>query len=127
MVIRKILNYSEILEKYPDWELDSTDTYGREETPELTEKSRLSKKEIVGNYARFLQDHGLAKHTLCKEAPNIPDRFTIYLRDITPEGYELHQLCYLRWLGTLDRRMGRNPEDTGLLKRSLSKLRTTKK
>jgi hypothetical protein len=120
---KKLPTYEEMLGKYPDWVLDSTNTYGRENTAELTDISRARKKAIAGHYVQFLQDHGLVTRELCSAAPNIPDDFTVYLRDLTPKGFEHHRLSYLKWLGSLDRRPDADPSDVTLLGKGLKTLR----
>jgi hypothetical protein len=65
---KKPMTYEEMLEKYPEWVLEDTNTYGREETPELTERARQKKKRVLGIYVRFMQDHGLLKRVLCDQA-----------------------------------------------------------
>lgn len=98
---KSLMTYEEVLAKYPDWLVIDTDAYWREETPELTEQSRLRVKRRLGVYLRFMQDHGLVRQVLCSSAPDIPDDFKVYLRDVTPEGYEFHRTGYSKWVGVL--------------------------
>jgi hypothetical protein len=122
---KKLMTYEEMLEKYPDWLVIDTDAYWREETPELTEQSRLRVKRRLGVYLRFMQDHGLVRQVLCSSAPDIPDDFKVYLRDVTPEGYEFHRTGYSKWVDLLDRSIDSDPTDTKPLEQALMKLRAS--
>lgn len=122
---KKLMTYEEMLEKYPEWVLEDTNTYGREETPELTERARQKKKRVLGIYVRFMQDHGLLKRVLCDQAPDIPDDFRVHLRDVTPEGLEHYRTGYLNWLGLLDRSIDSDPTNIEPLEKALAKLRAS--
>lgn len=126
MVQKKIPSYDEFLEKYPDWVLESTNLYAREATPELTERSRLNKKAIVGCFLLFMQNHGLVRRVLCDAAPDIPDDFSIYLRDVTPDGLAVFRTGYLKWIGRLDKKIGSDLSNVKELEVSLTKLRASK-
>lgn len=123
MGIKKLMSYEDVLAKHPDWLVINTNVYRQEETPELTEQSRQRVKRKLGVYLKFLQDHGLVRKTLCESVPTIPDEFKVYLRDLTPEGYELHRTGYQKWLDYLDRSIDSDPANIKALEKALTKLR----
>ena len=47
--VGKLLNYDELLAKYPDWVLWNTSAYYQESTPEATEAARLRCLRKTGN------------------------------------------------------------------------------
>jgi hypothetical protein len=117
------LGYEEFLVKFPDWVLVSANQFPTEATPELTERSRRRQREIVGTFLRFLQDHGLVRQVLHEDPPNIPNDFSIHLRDVTPDGLEIFRAGYLKWLESLDRNVDSDTSDTKILEKALVALR----
>jgi len=120
---RKILSYEEMLEKFPDWRIFDTDTYYRESTPEATEAARLRVLRYTGIAIKFMQDHGLTRRVLCETAPDIPEDFRVYLRDITPEGLEFDRTGFMKWLDRLDRTMHADPSDVSVMEKALAEMR----
>lgn len=120
----KILNYDEFLEKYPDWILWDTVTYYQESTPEATEAARLRRIKETGYVVKFIQDHGLTRRTLCETAPDIPETFCVYLKDVTPEGLEFYRAGYKKWLNRFERNMHADPSDVSVMEKALFDMRT---
>lgn len=119
----KILSYDELLSQYPDWTLWETETYAQESTPEATERARLHRLALIGHVIKFIQDNSLVRRTLCATAPQIPEKFSVLLRDITPEGLEFYRTGYKKWLGRFERDMYADPSDVTILQTSLIQLR----
>jgi hypothetical protein len=125
--VGKLLNYEELLEKYPDWVLWNTDAYYQESTPEATEASRGRCRLEMGYVIKFVQDHGLTRRMLCETAPDIPENFFVYLRDITPEGLEFYRTGYMRWLKRFERNMHADPSDVSVMEKALAEMRKKSK
>lgn len=123
--VGKLLNYDELLEKYPEWVLWETAAYHQETTPEATESARISRWKKIGYVIKFIQDHGLTRRVLCETAPDIPENFSVYLRDITPEGLEFYRTGYKKWLKRFERDMNANPSDVCVMEKSLAEMRAT--
>ena len=121
--VRKLLNYDELLEKYPEWILWNTDAYYRESTPEATVAARLRCLRKTGYTIKFLQDHGLTRRVLCETAPEIPENFFVYLHDITPEGLEFYRTGYMKWLKRFERNMHADPSDVRVMEKALAEMR----
>lgn len=124
MIRGKILSYDELLSQYPDWTLWETEAYARESTLEATERARLLRLALIGHVVKFIQDHGLVRRTLCATAPQIPKKFSVFLRDVTPEGLEFYRTGYKKWLGRFERDMYADPSDVAILEKSLIQIRT---
>lgn len=123
--VGKLLNYEELLAEYPDWTLWNTDAYYQESTPEATEASRIITLKIIGYAIKFIQDHGLTRRVLCETAPDIPENFCVYLRDITPEGLEFYRTGYMKWLKRFERNMHADPSDVRVMEKTLAAMRKT--
>jgi hypothetical protein len=121
--VGKLLNYDELLAQYPDWTLWNTDAYYQESTPEATEASRIRTLNRLGYTIKFLQDHGLTRRILCETAPDIPENFYVYLRDITPEGLEFYRTGYMKWLKRFERNMHADPSDIRVMEKALAAMR----
>jgi hypothetical protein len=121
--VGKLLNYDELLAQYPDWTLWSTDDYYQESTPEATEASRIRRLRRLGYTVKFIQDHGLTRRMLCETAPDIPEKFCVYLRDITPEGLEFYRTGYMKWLKRFERNMHADPSDILVMEKALAAMR----
>ena len=121
--ISKLPTYDEILEKYPDWYLWNTDAYYQESTPEATEAARIRCHREMGFVVKFIQDNGLTRQTLCDSAPDIPEKFFVFLRDITPEGLEFYRMGYMKWLRRFERNMHADPSDVRVMEKSLMEMR----
>ncbi|MEJ7139165.1 hypothetical protein [Amphibiibacter pelophylacis] len=121
--IGKILSYEEMLEKFPDWILWETDSYYQESTPEATEANRVFRIKEIGSVVKFIQDHGLTRHVLCTTAPDIPDNFFVYLRDITPEGLDFYRTGYKKWLDHINRNTNADPSDVRIMEKALAEMR----
>lgn len=121
--VGKLLNYDELLEKYPDWVLWETDAYYQESTPEATEAARIRVWKRVGYVIKFIQDHCLTRRMLCETAPDIPKDFFVYLRDITPEGLEFYRTGYMKWLKRFERNMHADPSDVSVMEKALVDMR----
>lgn len=122
----KLMPYEEVLSRHPDWLVIDTDRFWKEENVTLTEKSRLRVKRKLGIYLHFLQENRLLRRTLCDRAPDIPDQFKVYLRDMTPEGYELHRNGYQKWVDALDGNIDADPTNIQILEKSLVKIRAAR-
>ncbi|HPT51436.1 MAG TPA: hypothetical protein PLS67_05470 [Accumulibacter sp.] len=121
--VGKLLNYDELLEKYPEWTLWNTDAYYRESTPEATEAARLRCHRKTGHVVKFIQDHGLTRFVLCETAPDIPENFSVFLRDITPEGLTFYRTAYMKWLKRFERNMHADPSDVRVMEKALAEMR----
>lgn len=121
--VGKLLNYHELLEKYPDWRLIELDLVYQEATEKDTEDARLRKRRVVGSAIDFFQKHGLTERLLCGSAPDLPSGFILYLRDVTPEGLEFYRSGYIKWLRRFERSMHADPTDWKILERELAILR----
>ena len=121
--VGKLLSYHELLEKYPAWTLWNTDAYYRESTPEATEAARIKCHREMGYVIKFIQDHGLTRRVLCESAPDIPESFFVYLRDITPEGLEFYRTGYMKWLKRFERNMHADPSDVTVMEKALADMR----
>jgi hypothetical protein len=121
--VGRLLNYDELLEKYPDWILWETAAYHQESTPEATERARIQRWTEVGHVIKFIQDHGLTRRVLCETAPAIPADFFVYLRDITPEGLEFYRTGYMKWLKRFERNMNADPSDVKVMEKALAQMR----
>jgi len=119
----KILSYDELLQKHSEWTLWDTRIYGRESTPEATEAARIRCLREIGYVVKFIQDHGLTRKVLCATAPEIPEDFRVYLRDIKPEGLEFYRTGYMKWLKRFERNMHADPSDVSIMEKSLAELR----
>ena len=124
--IGKLLNYEELLEKHPDWVLWNTKAYYQESTPEATEAARLRCRLEMGYVIKFIQNNGLTRRMLCESAPDIPDNFTVFLRDITPEGLEFYRTGYMKWLKRFERNMHADPSDVSVMEKALAEMRERK-
>jgi hypothetical protein len=123
----KLMDYEELLAKYPNQTLWRTSSYFRENTPEATEAARIRCLRETGFVIKFIQDHGLTRRVLCATAPDIPDDFSVYLRDITPEGLEFYRTGYMKWLKRFERNMHADPSDVRVMEKALDQMRTKKK
>jgi hypothetical protein len=121
--VGKLLTYEELLEQYPDWVLWNTDAYYQESTPEATESARLRCWREMGVIIKFIQDNGLTRRILCETAPDIPENFHVYLRDITAEGLEFYRTGYMKWLMRFERNMDADPSDIRIMAKSLATMR----
>ena len=121
--VSKQLDYDELLEKYPDWILWNTNAYYPESTPSATEAARLRCQREMGYAVKFIQDHGLTRCTLCDTAPDIPDDFSVFLRDVTPEGLEFYRTGYMKWLKRFERNMHADPSDVRVMEKALADMR----
>jgi hypothetical protein len=121
--VGKLLNYDQLLEQYPDGDLWSTSAYYQESTPEATEAARTRCHMRVGHAIKFIQDHGLTRRVLCETAPEIPEDFCVYLRDITPEGLEFYRTAYMKWLKRFERDMNADPADVRVMEKALAQMR----
>jgi hypothetical protein len=121
--VGRMLNYTELLEQYPDWVLWETAAYYQEPTPEATEAARIRRWKKVGHAIKFIQDHGLTRRVLCETAPDIPEDFCVYLRDITPEGLEFYRTDYKKWLKRFERNMHADPADVRVMEKALEQMR----
>lgn len=121
--VGKLLNYDELLEKFPDWVLWETAAYYQESTPEATEAARIRRWKKLGHAIKFIQDHGLSRRVLCETAPDIPENFSVYLRDITPEGLEFYRAGYMKWLKRFERNMHADPSDVSVMEKALAEMR----
>lgn len=124
--VGKLLNYDELLAKYPDWVLWNTSAYYQESTPEAPEAARLRCLRKTGHVIKFIQDHGLTRRVLCEVAPDIPEDFCVYLRDITPEGLEFYRTGYMKWLKRFERNMHADPSDIRVMEKALEEMRRKK-
>jgi hypothetical protein len=120
---KKLLSYDELLAAYPDWTLWRTDAYGKESIPEATEQARLRCLAETGYVVKFIQENSLTRHILCDKAPAIPDKFSVLLKDITPEGLEFYRTGYMQWLKRFERDMHADPADIRVLEKSLQQMR----
>lgn len=120
---KKLLSYNELLSAYPEWILWRTDAYGKESTSEATESARLRCLIETGHLVKFIQENGLTRHILCDTAPTLPDKFYVYLKDVTPEGLQLYRTGYIQWLKRFERNMHADPSDVRILEKSLQQLR----
>jgi hypothetical protein len=120
------LAYKEFLSKYPDWILVRVNQFAVEATPELTERSRRRQKEVVGTFLQFAQEHGLVRRILSEDTQDLSDEFVIYLRDVTPEGFDVFRVGYLKWLEQLDRNINSDTSDSQTLKKALTMLQNKK-
>jgi len=121
--VGKLLDYDELLAQYPDWTLWNTDAYYQESTPEATESARLRCLRETGYVVKFIQDHGLTRRVLCETAPEIPEKFYVYLRDITPECLEFYRTGYMKWLKRFERNMHADPSDIRVMEKALAAMR----
>ncbi|MBK8525516.1 MAG: hypothetical protein QG592_41 [Pseudomonadota bacterium] len=121
--VGKLLNYDELLEKHPDWVLWETAAYYQESTPEATEAARIRRWKKLGHVIKFIQDRGLTRRVLCATAPDIPENFSVYLRDITPEGLEFYRTGYMKWLKRFERNMHADPADVSVMEKALADMR----
>jgi hypothetical protein len=122
----KPMSYDEILAKNPDQTLWRTSSYFKESTPEATEAARLHCLRTTGIVIKFIQDHGLTRHVLCDTAPDIPEDFSVHLRDITPEGLEFYRTGYMKWLKRFERNMHADPFDVRVMEKALEQMRQKK-
>ena len=122
----KPMSYEEILAKFPDQTLWRTSSYFQEKTPEATEAARLRCLRKTGHVIKFIQDHGLTRRVLCETAPDIPEDFCVYLRDITPEGLEFYRTGYMKWLKRFERNMHADPSDVRVMEKALEQMRQKK-
>lgn len=123
--VGKLLNYDDLLAQYPDWVLWNTKAYYKESTPEATEVARIRCIQEMGHVIKFIQDHGLTRRVLCETAPDIPEDFSVYLRDITPEGLEFYRTGYKKWLKRFERDMYADPADVRVMEKELAQMRKT--
>jgi hypothetical protein len=124
--VGKLLGYDELLAQYPDWDLWNTRDYHEESSPEATEAARRRKLTRTGYVIRFIQDHGLTRRVLCETAPDIPEDFCVYLRDVTPEALEFYRTGYMKWLKRFERNMHADPSDVRVMEKALAELRSKK-
>lgn len=124
--VGKLLNFDELLAKYPDWVLWNTGAYYQESTPEATQAARIRCYLRVGQTVKFIQNHGLTRRVLCETAPDIPEDFCVYLRDITPEGLEFYRTGYMKWLKRFERNMHADPSDVRVMEKALEQMRQKK-
>jgi hypothetical protein len=73
--------------------------------------------------ASFLQDNALTNRTLVTCREDIEDDFAIRTSDLTDIGVEVMKAAYEQWLGRID--AGVAPEDTSVLAKALTKLKST--
>ena len=123
--VGRLLSYDALLAQYPDWDLWRTSDYYQESTPEATETARLLRWKTVGHVIKFIQDNGLTRRVLCESAPDIPEDFCVYLRDITPEGLEFYRTGYKKWLKRFERDMHADPTDVRVMEKALAQMRKT--
>lgn len=71
--------------------------------------------------ATFLQDHGLTKKPLLKNASDIEEDFCIRSADLTEDGLQFMRQVYDKWVRSIDR--GKSPQDVKMLERALAQLR----
>lgn len=121
--VGRLLNYDELLAQYPDWDLWRTSDYYKESTPEATDAARIRRLREMGYAIKFIQDHGLTRRVLCETAPDIPEVFCVYLRDITPEGLEFYRTGYMKWLKRFERDMHADPADVRVMEKALKHMR----
>lgn len=124
---KKQLSYDELLQKNPDQTLWRTSDYFKESTPEETKKAKKARLAEVGYIVKFIQEHGLTRKTLCETAPDIPEGFCVFLRDITPEGLEFYRTGYMKWLKRFERNMNADPSDLSVMEKALAEIRKAPK
>lgn len=122
----KMMSYDEILAKDPDATFWHTSAYFQESTPEATEASRIARWREIGQVVKFIQDHGLTRRVLCETAPDIPEDFCVYLRDVTPEALEFYRTGYMKWLKRFERNMHADPADVRVMEKALAEMRSKK-
>lgn len=49
--------------------------------------------------------------------------FSVYLRDITPEGLEFYRTGYMKWLKRFERNMHADPADVSVMEKALTEMR----
>lgn len=90
-------------------------------------KRRSYKENIItmfDTYIKFLQGNGLTKHNMLPEN-TLPDKCTIIKEsDFTEEGLEFVKKAEQKWFKFVDH--GGSPEDTSILEKELSKIRSKK-
>lgn len=119
----KLLSYDDLLAKNPNQTIWRTNDYFRENSHEATELSRKSRLEEIGQVIKFIQDHGLTRRTLCETAPDIPEDFFVYLRDITPECLDFYRTGYMKWLRKFERDAHADPSDVRIMEKALAEMR----
>jgi hypothetical protein len=89
-----------------------------------TEGNPESRERIIRRFyslVNFLQDHRLTNWTLATSIDEITAEFSIKSSDFTETGVAIMKRAYDKWLKRIDR--GSDPEDVGLLKKEIDKLR----
>jgi hypothetical protein len=120
---KKLMTYEEILAKSPKFFIFQNGVIFREATPEATEEALTHNRRVNGYTVDFLQKNGLTVRLLCDTAPEIPQDFCLYLRDLTPEGFELIRAAHEKWLRRFDRNRDADPSDMRIMEKELAALR----
>lgn len=124
---KKLLTYDELIKKLPNLKFEDAFLVYTEATPELTEQARMTKKCRVGYLLKFMQDHGLTRHVICKDAPDIPNDLVIYYRDLVPKALEWDRLAVGKWYDRFDRNANADPSDVRILEKYLKQINDQEK